>query len=229
MGNVVAIIVAGGFGKRMTTSTAKQYLLLGGIPILSHTLLKFEEASSVKDVILVVPPGDEGYVQSSIVEKFNISKVRHVREGGSKRQDSVRNGLAMVDSWDGMVLIHDGARPFIAPDLIDLSVERAKKSGALVLGIPASDTVKSVEERNRIKKTLPRDSIWLAQTPQVFRTDIIRKAYEKAYDEGFYGTDDAEIVERMGITVEMMLGSSANIKITTPEDLVLGEFLMEKI
>ncbi|MBW2636080.1 MAG: 2-C-methyl-D-erythritol 4-phosphate cytidylyltransferase [Deltaproteobacteria bacterium] len=229
MENVVAIIVAGGFGKRMTTNIAKQYLLLGGIPILSHTLLKFEEASSVNDVILVVPPGDREYVTRSIVEKFNLSKVRHVGEGGAKRQDSVRNGLAMVDNGDGIVLIHDGARPFITPDLIDLSVERAKTSGAMVVGMPARDTVKSVDEGNWIKKTLPRDTLWLAQTPQVFRAGIIKKAYEKAYDEGFYGTDDAEVVERMGITVEMMRGSSTNIKITTPEDLVLGEFLMEKL
>jgi 2-C-methyl-D-erythritol 4-phosphate cytidylyltransferase len=229
MENVVAIIVAGGFGKRMTTNIAKQYLLLGGMPILSHTLLKFEEASSVNDIILVIPPGDREYVKRSIVEKFNLSKIRHIGEGGVKRQDSVRNGLAMVDNGDGIVLIHDGARPFIAPDLINLSVERAKISGALILGMPARDTVKSVEEGNCIKKTLPRDSLWLAQTPQVFRADIIKKAYEKAYDENYYGTDDAEVVERMGITVEMMQGSSANIKITTPEDLVLGEFLMEKL
>ncbi|MEA3471233.1 MAG: 2-C-methyl-D-erythritol 4-phosphate cytidylyltransferase, partial [Thermodesulfobacteriota bacterium] len=114
-------------------------------------------------------------------------------------------------------------------DLIDLSVRRAKNSGALVLGIPASDTVKSVDERNCIKKTLKRESVWLAQTPQVFRTDIIKKAYEKAFNESFYGTDDAEVVERMGVKVEMMRGSSANIKITTPEDLVLGELLMGKI
>jgi len=229
MENVVAIIVAGGFGKRMTTSIAKQYLLLNGIPVLSHTISRFEEASSVNDIILVVPPGDSEYVQRSIVEKFNLSKVRHVVEGGSQRQDSVRNGLAMVDNGDGIVLIHDGARPFITPDLIDRSVERARKSSALVLGIPASDTVKSVEEKNFIKKTLKRESVWLAQTPQVFRIDIIKKAYERAYDEGFYGTDDAEVVERMGITVEIMRGSTANIKITTPEDLVLGEFLMGKI
>jgi 2-C-methyl-D-erythritol 4-phosphate cytidylyltransferase len=229
MENVVAIIVAGGFGKRMTTSIAKQYLLLNGIPILSHTIMRFEEASSVNDIILVVPPGDSEYVQRSIVEKFDISKVRHVREGGSQRQDSVRNGLAMVDNGDGIVLIHDGARPFITPDLIDRSVERAKESSALVVGIPASDTVKSVEERNCIKKTLKRESIWLAQTPQVFRVDIIKKAYERAYHEGFYGTDDAEVVERMGISVEIMRGSSSNIKITTPEDLVLGEFLMRKL
>jgi 2-C-methyl-D-erythritol 4-phosphate cytidylyltransferase len=229
MENVVAIIVAGGFGKRMTTNIAKQYLLLGGIPILSHTLSKFEEASSINDVILVVPSGDRDYVKHSIVEKFNLSKVRHVGEGGTQRQDSVRNGLAMVDNGKGIVLIHDGARPFITADLIDLSVERAKKSGALVVGMPASDTVKSVAEGNWIRKTLPRDSLWLAQTPQVFRADIIKKAYEKAYNEGFYGTDDAEVVERIGITVEMMQGSSANIKITTPEDLVLGEYLMDKL
>jgi 2-C-methyl-D-erythritol 4-phosphate cytidylyltransferase len=207
MENVVAIIVAGGFGKRMTTNIAKQYLLLGGMPILSHTLLKFEEASSVNDIILVIPPGDREYVKRSIVEKFNLSKIRHIGEGGVKRQDSVRNGLAMVDNGDGIVLIHDGARPFIAPDLINLSVERAKISGALILGMPARDTVKSVEEGNCIKKTLPRDSLWLAQTPQVFRADIIKKAYEKAYDENYYGTDDAEVVERMGITVEMMQGA----------------------
>jgi len=229
MEKVVAIIVAGGIGKRMTTNIAKQYLLLGGIPILSHTLLKFEKVSSINDVILVVPPGDREYVQHSIVEKFNLSKVRSIQEGGRQRQDSVRNGLAMVEDAKGIVLIHDGARPFITTDLIELSIERVEKTGALVVGMPAIDTVKSVEGGNWIKETLQRDFLWFAQTPQVFRADIIKKAYEKAYAEGFYGTDDAEVVERMGITVEMMRGSSANIKITTPEDLVLGEFLMDKL
>lgn len=229
MENVVAIIVAGGSGKRMASDIAKQYLLLNGMPILSHTLQKFDAASSVKDVILVVPFDDMDYVKRSIVEKFNISKVNHIRGGGRKRQDSVKSGLDIVNSNEDIVVIHDGARPFISSDLIDISVEKARHSGALVMGIPAGDTVKSVGNGGYIEKTLRRDHLWHAQTPQVFRAYIIKKAYERAYDEGFYGTDDAEVVERMGIKVEMMRGSSANIKITTPEDLVLGEFLTGKI
>jgi 2-C-methyl-D-erythritol 4-phosphate cytidylyltransferase len=229
MENVVAIIVAGGSGIRMASDIAKQYLLLNGMPILSHTLQKFDAASSVKDVILVVPFDDMDYVKRSIVEKFNISKVSHIRGGGRKRQDSVKNGLDIINSNNDIVVIHDGARPFISSDLIDVSVEKARLSGALVLGIPAGDTVKSVGDGGYIEKTLSRDHLWLAQTPQVFRADIIKKAYERAYKEGFYGTDDAEVVERMGIKVEMIQGSYDNIKITTPEDLVLGEFILGRL
>ena len=225
----VAIIVAGGSGKRMLRDLPKQFLSLDGIPVLTRTLSKFEKAMSVVRIVLVVPEEDVNYAKDEIVDKHRILKVEHVQAGGKTRQDSVRKGLEMVNARDDIIVIHDGVRPFLSEELIDLSIREAVRNGAVVPVIPLTDTVKLVGEDGIIRNTPGRNGLRLAQTPQAFRREIILEAYENAYREGFYGTDDASLVERMGVFVKTIPGSYDNIKITTPGDIILGKFLLKKI
>lgn len=224
----VAIIVAGGSGKRMLHDRPKQYVPLAGIPILARTLITFEKAPSVGRVVLVVPGGDREYVRDEIVDRYRIVKVRQIQAGGKARQDSVRKGLEMVDSGDDVVVIHDGVRPFVTQELIARSIGEAARSGAVVPIVPSADTVKMIDNDGRVLDTLDRGTLRLAQTPQAFKREIILEAFEDAYREGFYGTDDASLVERMGVTVRTIPGLPYNIKITTSEDLLFGEFLLER-
>lgn len=207
---------------------SKQYLMLGGIPIIVHTLRAFEKASLVHEIVLVVPESDINYVKLSIIEQYGISKVTRMIAGGMKRQDSVRNGLEAVSNDCHVVIIHDGVRPFISEELVNTSIMKAIKEGAVTVGVPVKDTVKSVTEDGIIKKTLNRQELWLAQTPQTFTREIIQQAYRQAYEDNFYGTDEASLVERMNVKVIMVNGSYENIKITTPEDLAIGEFILKK-
>ena len=225
----IAIIVAGGSGKRMLSDLPKQFLPLDGIPVLARTLSKFEKAVSVTGIVLVVPKEDVDYVKDEIVDKFRILKVTHIRAGGETRQDSVRKGLEMVDDRCDIIVIHDGVRPFLSEELIDLSIQEAVRNGAVVPVIPLTDTVKKVGEDGIIRDTPGRRNLCFAQTPQAFRRKIILEAYKNACKEGFYGTDDASLVERMGVPVKTIPGSHDNIKITTPEDIFLGKLLLKKI
>lgn len=222
----VAIIPAGGSGKRMGTSLSKQYLALAGKPILAHTLCNFQNSEMIDDIILVIPAEDADYVRKAVVDEYGLTKVKQVIPGGIQRQDSVRNGLdAAGDGYD-IVLIHDGVRPFISNSLISRSILGAESFGAVTVGVPAKDTIKNITSDGFVKNTLSRDSIWLIQTPQAFRMEIIKKAHQKAHDDGYYGTDDAALVERMGIPVKTVTGSYNNIKITTREDIDLAEYII---
>ena len=219
----VAIIPAGGVGKRMGTEIPKQYLLLSGIPILAHTLKAFQGSPVIDEIVLIVPEADMTEVRQSIVEKYGLSKVGLILPGGAERQDSVRNGLQQVSDEHEIIVIHDAVRPFVSANLICRAVAAAREFGAITVGVPVKDTVKKVTAEGWVKKTVAREGLWLAQTPQVFRRPIILAAYKKAAADGFYGTDDACLVERMGIPVRMIPGENDNIKLTTAEDLLLGE------
>jgi 2-C-methyl-D-erythritol 4-phosphate cytidylyltransferase len=223
-----AIIPAGGFGRRMEGAVSKQYLLLDGIPILVHTLKIFQESPLIDEIFLVVPPDDVITVREMIGAEYCLSKVTHVLAGGKERQDSVRNGLQAMGREYGIVVIHDAVRPFITGDLIRLAVEGATVFPAVVIGVPAKDTVKKVSDGNLVSETLDRDCLWLVQTPQAFQRHVITKAYEKACADKFTGTDDAVLVERIGVKVKMIRGSYNNIKITTRDDLLIGEALIKK-
>lgn len=225
---VVAIIVAGGYGKRMGMDRAKQYLLLGGVPILVHTVRTFDCAQSIDRVIVVVPENDVEYVKETIVAGYELKKVSHIVAGGRERQDSVQSGLAHVGDDAKIVVIHDGVRPLITGSLIDAIVFHARKNSAVTLGVPVKDTVKSVDDGGVVQETLERGSLWLVQTPQAFKKDILERAHMKARNENHYGTDDASLVERLNIAVTMITGSYENIKITTQDDLEMGEFLLQK-
>jgi 2-C-methyl-D-erythritol 4-phosphate cytidylyltransferase len=224
----VAIIPAGGSGKRMQGRLSKQYLFVGGKPILVHTLSVFQRSPDIDKIILVVLEEDIRMVRQMIVDSGGISKVRHVLAGGEQRQDSVRNGLAVIGSDVEIVLIHDAVRPFVSDDLIHEAVREAKKHGAVTAGMPVKDTIKRVDRNGEVLETLDRQVLWMTQTPQAFKRYLIQEAYQKADADQFYGTDDASLVERMGFRVTMIAASYANIKITTPEDLLMAEFLIKR-
>lgn len=223
---VVAIIVAAGSGKRMRHSTKKQFLSIGSKPILAYTLDAFDSIDRVDRIILVIPRGWKRYCQKEIIEKYEYRKEIEVTVGGARRQDSVACGLALVSSDYEIVIIHDGVRPFVTRRMVVESIAKARKFGACVVAVPVTDTIKMVGRDGVIKRTLPREHLWRVQTPQTFRLSLIKKAYAKALKDRFYGTDDAQLVERVNRPVKVVSGDYRNIKITTREDLILAETLL---
>lgn len=224
---VYAVIVAAGKGVRMNYTTRKQYLELEGVPLLSITLKTFDKCSSIDKIILVVPSGDIEFCMEKIINPADIQKKITPVAGGLKRQDSVHNGLLAVDEKISTVVIHDGVRPFVNPSSIEECIREAVLHGACILGLPVSDTLKLADGSGYIEKTLERDSVWLAQTPQAFDYSLIKKAHDSARKEGFRGTDDASLVERLGEKVRIIRGSINNIKITTPEDLAIAKVILQ--
>ena len=222
---VSAVIVAAGKGIRMKDTVRKQYLPLAGRPVLAHSLTLFENCNLINKIILVVPEDDFDYCRNNILPMLK-SKINLVA-GGRERQDSVYNGLIAVGENNGIVIIHDGVRPFANNEMLKSCVKGAKKHGACIIGVPAQDTLKKISSLGNIEKTIERNNIWLAQTPQAFQYKIIRKAHEKAKEKGYAGTDDAFLVEQMGNPVKIIKGSKNNIKITTREDLELAEVMLQ--
>ena len=223
----VAIIPAGGAGRRFNAGTAKQYLSLNGLPILAHSLKVLEQAEDIDEIILVVPETDIKSVRDKLICKNNLQKVAKIVAGGAKRQDSVCNGIAAVEGQCDIVVVHDGVRPFVTVEMIKRAVEAARRFQAAVIGVPAKDTIKETEVNDFIVRTVPRQNLWITQTPQAFHFDVLQKAYEAACRDNYCGTDDASLVERIGVKVKMIAGSYENIKITTPEDLVVAEALLK--
>jgi 2-C-methyl-D-erythritol 4-phosphate cytidylyltransferase len=224
---VFAIIVAAGKGVRMNDSLPKQFLSLAGVPILVHTLRVFDTCDVINTVIVVVSKEDRDFCRREILKTSNLQKNVRLVIGGPQRQDSVHNGLQTVDRDDGIIVIHDGVRPFVRQEHLMACINGAKENGACILGIPTFDTVKSVNASGGIIKTQERDRLWLAQTPQAFQTRLIKTAHENAKKEGFIGTDDASLVERLGRRVKIITGSRSNIKITNPEDLELARAILQ--
>jgi 2-C-methyl-D-erythritol 4-phosphate cytidylyltransferase len=223
---VAAVIVAAGKGLRMQAPLRKQYLSLAGLPILARTLLIFDGCDLVDHIYLVIPQDDFDFCREKIISRIKGDRNIHLVPGGARRQDSVYNGLQKIDPNCSIVVIHDGVRPFINNDQLIATIKGARKFGACILGVPASDTLKQVDAHDNIVRTLQRDRIWLAQTPQTFRCDLIRKAHEIARQEDYFGTDDASLVERLGQPVKMIRGSRGNIKITHKEDLEFAQCLL---
>ncbi len=224
----LAIIPAGGSGTRMGGDIPKQYLMLGGIPILVHTLMAFQQASLVDDVCLVLPEEDVRKAPQKILSPYHLTKVNKVLTGGERRQDSVKRGVDLLSSDYDLVVIHDGVRPFISPAIINAAVKEAARYQAVTVGLPVTDTIKKVDGHGCVSETVNRDHLWLTQTPQVFSAPLLKKAYESAYADHYYGTDDAALVERIGGKVIMIIGSYYNIKITTATDLEWGELILKK-
>lgn len=225
----VAIIPAAGFGLRMRTDGPKQYLELDGSPVLALTLDKFNSCPLIDCIILVVPSEDIEFCQKDVVEKYNFNKVYKVIAGGERRQDSVRLGVEASNGEFEIVVIHDGVRPFVQTDLIEKSVKAMENNRAVITAMPAKDTAKKVGEGGLVLKTYERKLLWLVQTPQVFRYKDIWKAHQKAVMEGWDEvTDDALLLEKMGIPVKVIMGSEMNIKITTPYDMELARFLISR-
>ena len=230
--SVIVIIPAAGLGTRMAPAggrpqTSKQYAELNGVPILLQTLRKFAAAPQVKDIYLAVRQSEA----KPFLDRMNADKLAkpvHVVEGGENRQQSVANALAAVQAnADDIILVHDAVRPLVDQEIIANVIEAVEKYGAAIAAIPAVDTIKQVErtaEGAVIHATIPRAQIVMAQTPQGFRYDVIRKAFDDAGADGFTGTDEASLVERGGGAVFVVMGSPRNIKITTPADMELAEF-----
>ena len=218
----IALITAAGKGQRMQTQTPKQYLPLGGKPILAQTIKVFETCPAVDEIYVIVPAEQMEMVEKDIVDKYHFKKVLKVVRGGKMRQQSVWNGLRAIRSECSIVIVHDGVRPFVTPQMIEQGIKVAAENGAAVTAVRAKDTVKRAIRGKKVQ-TLPREEIWLAQTPQVFQFSLLMKAYQKANQEEITGTDDAFLVERMGHPVILIEGNYNNVKITTPEDLVFAE------
>src|SRR4030042_519288 len=211
----------------MQSSIPKQYLSLGGKPILAQTLQVFEDCSAIDGIYIIVPQDQMDMVQKDIVERYHFKKVFKVVRGGKIRQLSVWNGLKAIRSDCAIVVVHDGVRPLITRRLITQSIETAQKNGAAIVAVLSRDTVKRAASGKKIQ-TLPREEIWLAQTPQTFQFPLLMKAYQKAHQEEILGTDDAYLVERLGYPITLIPGDYSNIKITTPEDLILAEALFPR-
>lgn len=222
---ITAIIPAAGRGTRMGADRCKQLIELDGQPILAHTLRAFEDCNSVSDVILVVSKEIFPFCSQYILPRF--PKVDKVVFGGEKRQDSVFKGLKAVRADTEIVVIHDGSRPFVTAEQIDRSIDVCREVRAVVTAVPVKETVKSVANR-LVERTLDRSRLWLAQTPQTFYFPLIYDAHKKAQQDGDYATDDAALVERLGIEVAVVEGSYQNIKITTPEDLAVAQVILAR-
>ena len=230
MRNISAIIPAAGFGLRLKKKIPKALIELKGKPIFVHTLNNLTPHPDIKDIILVVPPG---YIKTfeNKIRQYRLKKIKGIIGGGLTRRQSVEKGLSLLTPRTEWVLIHDAVRPFINQDIIWACLNAAKKYGAAIVGVPLKATIKkvvrcplSVVRSFIVGKTVDRNNLWEIQTPQVFKKDLILKAYNKFKDENF--TDDASLVEKLGAKIKVVLGSYFNIKITTPEDLVLAEAIL---
>ena len=224
---VAAIVPSAGRGARLKTRTGKPYIKLGAKPVLAHTLIALERNKKIKEILVAVEKDKIGKAYRKIIQKYNIKKAR-LLAGGRERIDSVYNALRLVSDDIDYVLIHDGVRPFVTDELIEDLLKAAARFKASVAGVPVKPTLKFVSEGKFIKHTPPRQYFWEAQTPQVFKKSLIIKAYESARKKNISATDDATLVEKIGIRPKIVMGSYSNIKITTKEDLELAKILIRK-
>lgn len=227
-GKNTAIVLAAGQGKRMHSKIQKQFLEIGGKPILYYSMECFQKSPLIQDIILVTGEDMISYCQSEIVEKYGFTKVCKVTAGGKERYDSVYAGLLCCQDTD-YVYIHDGARPFVTEEMIQRGYEAVKRTNACVMGMPSKDTVKLADPSGYIKETPDRKIVWNIQTPQIFSYDLIRGAYESIRKKDMSNvTDDAMVVEQeTGTKILLVEGSYQNIKITTPEDLDIAEAFLK--
>jgi len=210
----------------MNANINKLYMYIDNIPILARTIKAFHDCCVIDEIILVVNQDDIIYCKHNIADYYNFKKVRKIVAGGKTRQESVFKGLSETDSKCGIVLIHDGARPFIRERAIMESIDAANDIGASCVAVPVKDTVKSSDSKSFVQETLDRENLWSVQTPQTFKFDLIMSAHKRALEDGFEGTDDAVLVERLGFPLKLVMGSYDNIKITTQEDLAIAEAII---
>lgn len=217
----------------MGTKEKKQYLVLDKIPILARTIIAFSDCRSVHQIILVIPEDDYGHCKEIILQSVNTSKPIHLVNGGKERPDSVYNGVKKAQSLvneksESLVLVHDGVRPFVDQVIIQNCIDKANQTGACIPGIPITDTIKQINPDCSINQTMDRETLFRAQTPQVFELKLLLKAFRYARETHFMGTDDASYIEHMGHPVFITEGSPLNIKITTPDDLIIAEQILRK-
>ncbi len=220
------IVVAAGKGERMGAVLPKPFLPLLGIPLLVRTLRAVSSSRLVRKIILVIAEERESLCREMLQAYGPFRTPITIVHGGAERQDSVRFGLVALDPENAIVAIHDAARPFLTPDILDASIVTAAEHGGALVAVPVRDTIKRVTESGIVTGTVPRQQLWLAQTPQTFRVSLIRQAHARAAAEGITTTDDAALLEWGGKPVKVVLGSLRNFKITTPEDLQLAETIL---
>lgn len=228
-GIVAAVVPAAGAGVRMGADRPKQFLSLGGKPILALTLEAFERCAAVRIVVLVVPAEEVDRCEREIVRGQGLTKVRRVVPGGKRRQDSVRCGLEACPPECDIVVVHDGVRPLVRPALIERIVTQAREHGAAIAALPARETVKEVLDGGWVGRTLDRRRLWMIQTPQAFRFADLLDAHRRAAEQGWEEmSDDALMLERYGFPVRVVEGAEDNIKVTTPNDLEVARILLER-
>jgi len=226
---VIAIIPAAGSGTRMGLTRAKQFIDLCGKPILAVTLSHFQRCNLVDRIVVAVSQDDVDYCLREIVDRYKLSKVFKVIVGGRRRQDSVRKGVEAVTNCCRWVLIHDGVRPLVTNGLIERVIKAANDFRAVITGLPVKETIKEIDRQGRILRSINRRDLWLIQTPQIFRWEDIHLAHQEAIKHGWEeATDDAFLIEKMGIPIKIIQGEEDNIKVTTPQDLDIARFLMSK-
>ena len=225
--NVCAIIPAGGQGTRMGGAVPKQFQVLKGKPILQYTLNTLQKSGLIDFLVLVVTEKELEKALSNWLEQPPI--VKKVVVGGEKRQDSVFNGYQALPANTDIVLVHDGVRPFLSHEMIQGTIHAAEKFGAGITAIPVHDTLKQVNHSRIVQRTVERKGLWRVQTPQAFRYDLLGEAFRKARIDSFYGTDEGALIEYLQREVRIVDGSEWNLKITCPEDLVLGESIAAKL
>lgn len=224
---VSVIIPAAGFGERMGATISKQFLLLKGKPVFVHTLERFEQCREVNEIVVATQKKSFPFVQE-MKERYALSKMAPPVEGGDRRQDSIFNAMNVVDARAEIICVHDAVRPFIHLKEIVQSIETAKYYGASIVAVRAKDTMKRASTDGRIAETLNRSSLWSVQTPQTFQKKILFDAYEHAMNKHITATDDSFLVEQIGISPIIVEGSYENIKITTPDDLLMAELLLQR-
>ncbi|OEH93164.1 2-C-methyl-D-erythritol 4-phosphate cytidylyltransferase [Bacillus solimangrovi] len=218
------VIPAAGQGKRMKAGRNKQMIDLLGKPVIVHTLEVFQHDPMCR-LIVIVAQAEEVDLMQKLIERYQFSKVAHIVEGGKERQHSVYSGLKVL-TGEGIVLIHDGARPFIPHKIIHELVSQTEQVHAAVVAVPVKDTIKQAFN-GLVQNTVERSSLWAVQTPQAFRLSLIKTAHEQAEQEGYLGTDDASLIERIGKEVAIVTGTYENIKLTTPEDLLVAKAILQ--
>lgn len=220
---ISALILAGGKGKRMQSDVSKQFIIINGKPLLYYTIMRFVRCDLIDKIVLVLPKDEVDYCEKNIVQKYSL-KVDMIVEGGKERQDSVRNGLNALTDTD-IVLIHDGARAFVSEEIINDGIKYAKRYGAAAPGVIPKDTIKVRDHSSFSKETLNRDELVAIQTPQVFKLQLIKECHYKIEADKIVVTDDTMVVETYGHKVYLFKGDYSNIKVTTPEDLIMAEYL----
>jgi 2-C-methyl-D-erythritol 4-phosphate cytidylyltransferase len=223
---VDAIVVAAGSGSRMRAQVKKQYMTIGGEMLFIHTVRIFDQHPEIRSVVLVVSPGDEEFVTEAL-KLGEWTKPIRVVAGGETRQESVYCGLRALKDGSEYVAVHDGARPFLSQTVLSAAIRKAYEHGAVTVAVPVKDTIAVVEE-GTIRSVPERSTLWAVHTPQIFRTELLRKAHQLAIQDAYTGTDDASLVRRLGHDVVIQIGGYFNIKITTPEDLLIAERVLQE-
>lgn len=225
--NLRVVIAAAGQGSRMKTRVNKQFILLKTHPVLAYSLDFFEKQDMVDEIVVVTSEKEVDYCQREIVDKFRYRKVSAVLPGGRERQDSVWEGLKYLSPDTDFVAVHDGARPLLSSDVLQRLLNEAREWGAAIPGVASKDTLKMVDKDSFVRQTIDRSMVYSIQTPQVFLYSELREAYQLAYEENYYATDDAALFEKYIGRVKVVAGDYNNIKITTPEDLMIARSLLE--